>query len=67
MSLQKMLSSHGCRDESACACLQRVLSPGSSPGMPRFRDEWIEYKYYYNPNPAKEFPLRNKQVIAKEI
>jgi platelet-activating factor acetylhydrolase len=33
--------------------------------MPRFRDEWIEYKYYYNPNPAKEFPLRNKQVLQR--
>ena len=53
---------YDCRDSSACASLQRVPSPGSSPEIPQFRDEWIEYIYYYNPNPAKEFPLRNRQV-----
>ena len=50
-----------CRDQSACTSLQRV--PSFSSERSRFRDEWIEF--YYHPNPAKEFPLRNRQVSVR--
>jgi platelet-activating factor acetylhydrolase len=49
------------RDQSACSSLQRV--PSFSSERSRFRDEWIEF--YYHPNPAKEFQLRNRQVLQR--